>query len=192
MWAVSLKHWIGRGGVQRVQPPPPAVYGRSNTPLPSPLPPPPPGGSLGSCTCAQEAISTKSRGRKRRGSGPQDHRNRSGTKECNAKTTRGSDTPTLAAAPQRYAGGRPRQAGTPGSAVQRHRAPPRVTFRRVAVSLRGPGQSPVLPFACCVGSLRSDGRCGRCSRRCRFRVRGAQRLAYPGLCWLWRDVPFVR
>ena len=32
--------------------------------------------------------------------------------------------------------------------------PPRVTFRRVAVSLRGPGQSPVLPSACCVGSLR--------------------------------------
>ena len=29
--------------------------------------------------------------------------------------------------------------------------PPCVTFRRVAVSLRGPGQSPVLPFACCVG-----------------------------------------
>ena len=32
-------------------------------------------------------------------------------------------------------------------------APPRVTVRRVVVSLRGPGQSPVLPFACCVGSL---------------------------------------
>ena len=30
-----------------------------------------------------------------------------------------------------------------------------MTFRRVVVSLRGPGQSPVLPFACCVGSLRS-------------------------------------
>ena len=26
-------------------------------------------------------------------------------------------------------------------------------LRRVAVSLRGPGQSPVLPFACCIGSL---------------------------------------
>ena len=36
---------------------------------------------------------------------------------------------------------------------------PRVTFRRVVVSLRGPGQSPVLPFACCVGSLLSVGRC---------------------------------
>ena len=54
--------------------------------------------------------------------------------------------------------------------------PPVVTFRRVAVSLRGPGQSPVLPFACCVGSLRSVGRCGRCSRWCRFRVRGAPSL----------------
>ena len=30
-------------------------------------------------------------------------------------------------------------------------SPTRVTFRRVAVSLRGPGQSPILPFACCVG-----------------------------------------
>ena len=52
--------------------------------------------------------------------------------------------------------------------------PPCVTFRLVVVSLRGPGRSPVLPFACCVGSLRSVGRCGRCSRWCRFRVRGAQ------------------
>ena len=58
--------------------------------------------------------------------------------------------------------------------------PPCVTFRRVAVSLRGPGQSPVLPFACCVGSLRSVGRCGRCSCRCRFRVRGAQSLVCRG------------
>ena len=57
---------------------------------------------------------------------------------------------------------------------------PRVTFRRVVVSLRGPGQSPVLPFACCVGSLRSVGRCGRCSCWCPFRVRGAQSLAYRG------------
>ena len=31
----------------------------------------------------------------------------------------------------------------------------------LGVSLRGPGQSPVLPFACCVGSLLSVGRCGR-------------------------------
>ena len=58
-------------------------------------------------------------------------------------------------------------------------APPRVTFRRVVAPLRGPGQSPALPFACCVGSLRSVGRCGRCSRWCRFRVRGAQSL----VCW---------
>ena len=52
--------------------------------------------------------------------------------------------------------------------------PPCVTFRRVVAPLRGPGQSPVLPFACCAGSLRSVGRCGRCSCWCRFRVRGAQ------------------
>ena len=58
--------------------------------------------------------------------------------------------------------------------------PPCVTFRRVVVSLRGPGQSLVLPFACCVGSLRSVGRCGRCSCWCRFRVRGALSLVYRG------------
>ena len=57
--------------------------------------------------------------------------------------------------------------------------PPCVTFRRVVAPLRGPGQSPVLPFACCVASLRSVGRCGRCSCWCRFRVRGAQSL----VCW---------
>ena len=58
--------------------------------------------------------------------------------------------------------------------------PPCVTFRRVVVSLRGHGQSPVLPFACCVGSLRAVGRCGRCSCWCHFRVRGAQRLVCRG------------
>ena len=52
--------------------------------------------------------------------------------------------------------------------------PPCVTFRLVDVPLRGPGQSPILPFACCVGSLLSVGRCGWCSCWCRFRVRGAQ------------------
>ena len=31
--------------------------------------------------------------------------------------------------------------------------PPCVTFRLVVVPLRGPGQSPILPFACCVGLL---------------------------------------
>ena len=55
-----------------------------------------------------------------------------------------------------------------------------VTFRQVAVSLRGPGQSPVLPSACCVGSLLSVGRCGRCSCWCCFRVHGAPSLAYRG------------
>ena len=57
--------------------------------------------------------------------------------------------------------------------------PPCVTFRRVVAPLRGPGQSPVLPFACCVGSLLSVGRCGRCSCWCRFRVCGAPSL----VCW---------
>ena len=57
---------------------------------------------------------------------------------------------------------------------------PCVTFRRVVVSLRGPGQSPVLPFACCVGSTLSVGRCGRCSCWCRFRIRGGQWLVCRG------------
>ena len=56
---------------------------------------------------------------------------------------------------------------------------PCVTFRLFVVPLRGPGRSPVLPFACCVGSLRSVGRCGRCSCWCPFHVRGAQWL----VCW---------
>ena len=30
-----------------------------------------------------------------------------------------------------------------------------MTFRLVVAPLRGPGQSPVLPFACCVGLLLS-------------------------------------
>ena len=51
---------------------------------------------------------------------------------------------------------------------------PCVTFRLVVAPLRGPGRSPVLPFACCVGSLLSVGHCGRCSCWCRFRVHGAQ------------------
>ena len=58
--------------------------------------------------------------------------------------------------------------------------PPCVTFRLVVVSFRGPGQSPVLPFACCVGLLLSVGRCSRCSCWCRFRVRGAQWLVCQG------------
>ena len=56
---------------------------------------------------------------------------------------------------------------------------PCVTFRLVVAPLQGPGQSPVLPFACCVGLLLSVARCGRCSCWCRFRVRGAQWL----VCW---------
>ena len=71
-------------------------------------------------------------------------------------------------------------AGKANQMGQDNRTPPTcVTFRCVVVSLRGPGQSPGLPFACCVGSLRSVGRCDRCSCWCRFRVRGAQSL----VCW---------
>ena len=81
----------------------------------------------------------------------------------------------------------------PTTAALRCRPPgaPCVTFRRVVVPLRGPGQSPGLPFACCVGSLLSVGRCGRCSCWCRNRIRGAQWFGVPGLCWMWRDVPFA-
>ena len=82
--------------------------------------------------------------------------------------------------------------------------PPCVTFRLVVVLLRGPGQSPVLPFACCVGLLLSVGRCGRCSCWCRFRVCGARswcveaalNVAWCAVCvsaapnsWRIEDVP---
>ena len=66
-----------------------------------------------------------------------------------------------------------------------------MTFRRVVVSLRGPGRSPVLPFACCVGSLCSVGRCGRCSCRVSFPRSQSPVVGVPGLCWMWRDVPFA-
>ena len=62
----------------------------------------------------------------------------------------------------------------PGDQQHLKPLPPCVTFRPVVAPLRGPGRSPGLPFACCVGSLLSVGRCGRCSCWCRFRVRGAQ------------------
>ena len=74
--------------------------------------------------------------------------------------------------------GRARRPPAPGG-IRTRGGTPCVTFRRVVAPLRGPGQSPVLLFACCVGSLRSVGRCGRCSCWCRFRVRGAQSL----VCW---------
>ena len=57
-------------------------------------------------------------------------------------------------------------------------APPCVTFHLVVVSLRGPGQSPVLPFACCVELLLSVGTYW-CSCWCWFRVCGTQWL----VCW---------
>ena len=43
----------------------------------------------------------------------------------------------------------------------------------------GPWTVTVLPFACCVGSLLSVSRCGRCSCWCRFCVCGAKWL----MCW---------
>ena len=75
--------------------------------------------------------------------------------------------------------GRPPPA-SPRFRVHEAQHPPCVTFRQVVASLRGPGRSPVLPFACCVGALRSVGRCGRCSCWCRFRVRGAPSLVCRG------------
>ena len=66
-----------------------------------------------------------------------------------------------------------------------------MTFRRVVVPLPGFGQSPVLPFACCVGSLRSVGRCSRCSCWCRLRSRSPV-AGVLRLCWMWHGVPFVR
>ena len=58
----------------------------------------------------------------------------------------------------------------PAPLLQGARTTPCVTFRRVAVSSRGPGQSPALPLTCCAGSLYSDGCCGLCSCWRRFRV----------------------
>ena len=57
---------------------------------------------------------------------------------------------------------------------------PCVTFRLVVVSLRGPGQSPVLPFACCIGSLSFVGRCSLCPCWCCFFLCGAHKLVYRG------------
>ena len=80
---------------------------------------------------------------------------------------------------------------TPTTYVRRHPVkcgmpllPPCVTFRLVVVPLWGPGQSPVLPFVCCVGLLLSVGLCGWCSCWCRFRVCGA-----PPPCWLLPQIP---
>ena len=61
---------------------------------------------------------------------------------------------------------------------------PGFRFCETWASVQGPGQSPVRPFACCVGSLRSVSCCGRCSCWCRFRFNGAQSLAHWGLFWL--------
>ena len=67
-----------------------------------------------------------------------------------------------------------------------------VTFRRVAVSLRGPGQSPVLPLRMLC----------RATAFCRplrpvlllasFLRSRSPVVGVLGLCWMWRDVPFAR
>ena len=72
----------------------------------------------------------------------------------------------------------------PGPQPSTHRPPPpRATCRRVAVSLRGPGKSPVLPFACCVGSLRSAGRCDRCSLWLMLILFDGLDVICVALCW---------
>ena len=59
-----------------------------------------------------------------------------------------------------------------------------MTFRLVVAHLQGPGQSRVRPFACCVGSLLSVGRC--CARPCPSWC-GSRVLcvcvAPPPVCW---------
>ena len=127
-----------------------------------------------------------------------------------ARSTRRSATPapradvahrTRTARPEDWTGRarhrRPTQCQCPGAGFARAHAappppPPCVTFRRVVAPLRGPGQSPVLPFACCVGSLRSVGRCGRCSCWCRFRVREAPSLVCRGCAGCAPPPPRVR
>ena len=56
-----------------------------------------------------------------------------------------------------------------------------LTFRLVVVSLWGPGESPVVSFACCIGLLLSVSHCGWCSCWCRFCVREAQWLVCRGV-----------
>ena len=62
-----------------------------------------------------------------------------------------------------FAAHSPAHSGHPPTASPRFHG---YVFRQVAVSSRCPGQSPVLPFACCVGSLCSDRRFGLCSYWC--------------------------
>ena len=69
--------------------------------------------------------------------------------------------------------------------------PPRVTFRWVAVSLRGPGQSPVRPFACCVGVAAFCRPLRPVLLLVSFPRSRSPVVGVPGLCWMWRDVPFA-
>ena len=60
--------------------------------------------------------------------------------------------------------------------------PPGVTFCPSLVAVWGPGQSPVFPFAQCVGSPLSVRSSGWCLLR-RLRVSGAQQLVCWGCGW---------
>ena len=64
--------------------------------------------------------------------------------------------------------------------------PPRVTFRLVVAPFRGPGQSPALPFACCVRSLRPV------LLLVSFPRSRSPVVGVLGLCWMWHGVPFTR
>ena len=81
----------------------------------------------------------------------------------NVPATRGRAGRASASCPWAMPACRPSHSHRPTGPTPTQPPPPRVTFRRVVVSLWGPGRSLVLPFACCVGSLRFVGRCGRCS-----------------------------
>ena len=70
--------------------------------------------------------------------------------------------------------------------------PPCITFRLVVDSLRGPGESPILPSTRSVGPLLSVGRCGRCSCWVSFLRSWSPVVGVLGLCWMWHGVPFVR
>ena len=106
-------------------------------------PPLPPGGSLGYCTCAPEAISTKRR-KKMAHQWPTRLSVRLCHKERNAKMTCGSDTNKEAAALQRDATCSPRQEGTPG--VQCHRVHTRGDIKGNAEDPPPAHPSPMFKF----------------------------------------------
>ena len=82
-----------KSGSQGGNPPPSSPWSSAVLSQATPPPPPPPGGRLCYCTCAQEAISTKSAGRKWLVSGLKDHRYLSVTKSATRRQPAGG-TPT--------------------------------------------------------------------------------------------------